>query len=104
MVMVRRRLEDEVLRTLQRSPSVALVGPRQVGRTTLALDVSEVIPSVYLDLENQLDLRKVSDFAAFHAENRDKLIILDEIQQLPEIFSSVPEYSLIIIAPPAEQK
>ena len=87
--MVRRRLEDKVLRTLQRSPSVALVGPRQVGKTTLALDVSEVIPSVYLDLENQLDLRKVSDFAAFHAENRDKLIILDEIQQLPEIFSSV---------------
>ena len=89
MVMIRRRLEDKVLRTLQRSPSVALVGPRQVGKTTLALDVSEVIPSVYLDLENQLDLRKVSDFATFHAENRDKLIILDEIQQLPEIFSSV---------------
>ena len=66
-----------------------MVGPRQVGKTTLALDVSEVIPSVYLDLENQLDLRKVSDFATFHAENRDKLIILDEIQQLPEIFSSV---------------
>ena len=87
--MIRRRLEDKVLRTLQRSPSVALVGPRQVGKTTLALDVSKVIPSVYLDLENQLDLRKVSDFAAFHAENRDKLIILDEIQQLPEIFSSV---------------
>ena len=89
MVMIRRRLEDKVLRTLQRSPSVALVGPRQVGKTTLALDVSEVIPFVYLDLENQLDLQKVSDFAAFHAENRDKLIILDEIQQLPEIFSSV---------------
>ena len=87
--MIRRRLEDKILRTLQRSPSVALVGPRQVGKTTLALDVSEVIPSVYLDLENQLDLRKVSDFAIFHAENRDKLIILDEIQQLPEIFSSV---------------
>ncbi len=89
MVMIKRRLEDKVLRTLQRSPSVALVGPRQIGKTTLALNVSEMIPSVYLDLENQLDLQKVSDFATFHAENRDKLIILDEIQQLPEIFSSV---------------
>ncbi len=43
--------------------------------------------SVYLDLEDRLDLQKVSDFAAFHAENKDKLIILDEIQRLPEIFS-----------------
>ena len=87
--MINRRLENKILKTLQRSPSVALVGPRQVGKTTLALDVSETIPSVYLDLENRLDLQKVSDFATFHAENRDKLIILDEIQQLPEIFSSV---------------
>ncbi len=45
--------------------------------------------SVYLDLEDRLDLQKVSDFAAFHAENKDKLIILDEIQRLPEIFSSL---------------
>lgn len=87
--MINRRLENKILKTLQRSPSVALVGPRQVGKTTLALDVSETIPSVYLDLENRLDLQKVSDFTTFHAENRDKLIILDEIQQLPEIFSSV---------------
>ena len=87
--MINRRLENKILKTLQRSPSVALVGPRQVGKTTLALDVSETIPSVYLDLENRLDLQKVSDFATFHAENRDKLIILDEIQQLPEIFSSM---------------
>ncbi len=65
------------------------MGPRQVGKTTLALDVSEGIASVYLDLENRLDLQKVSDFTAFHAENKDKLIILDEIQRLPEIFSQL---------------
>ena len=89
MVMIKRRLEGNIVKTLQRSPSVALMGPRQVGKTTLALDVSEGLASVYLDLEDRLDLQKISDFAAFHAENKDKLIILDEIQRLPEIFSSL---------------
>ena len=89
MVMIKRRVEKKIIKTLQRSPSVALMGPRQVGKTTLALDVAEGIASIYLDLEDQLDLQKVSDFAAFHAENNDKLIILDEIQRLPGIFSSL---------------
>ena len=87
--MIKRNLEKKILKTLQHSPSVALIGPRQVGKTTLALDISEEFPSVYLDLENRLDLQKVSDFAVFHAENNNKLIILDEIQRLPEIFSSL---------------
>lgn len=89
MVMIKRKLEAKVIRTLRRSPSVALTGPRQVGKTTLALDVSEGLPSVYLDLESSLDLQKVRDFNIFHAENKEKLIILDEIQRLPEIFSSL---------------
>lgn len=87
--MIKRKLEAKVIRTLRRSPSVALTGPRQVGKTTLALDVSEGLPSVYLDLESSLDLQKVRDFNIFHAENKEKLIILDEIQRLPEIFSSL---------------
>ena len=87
--MIQRRLENQVFKALQRSPSVALVGPRQVGKTTLALDISEKMASVYLDLENPLDLQKISDFTTFHTENKDKLIILDEIQRLPEIFLSL---------------
>ena len=87
--MIQRRLENQVFKALQRSPSVALVGPRQVGKTTLALDISEKMASVYLDLEDPLDLQKISDFTTFHAENKDKLIILDEIQRLPEIFLSL---------------
>ena len=89
MVMIKRMLGEKIAKTLQRTPSVALMGPRQVGKTTLALDVSEEFPSLHLDLEDQLDLQKINDFAAFHAENKDKLIILDEIQRLPEIFSSL---------------
>ncbi|NML19476.1 ATP-binding protein [Pseudoflavitalea sp. G-6-1-2] len=85
--MIRRRLEARILSVLRRSPAMALTGPRQVGKTTLALDIGEKIPAIYLDLENRLDLQKVSNIEAFHEENRDKLIILDEVQRTPEIFA-----------------
>ncbi|HLZ85584.1 MAG TPA: ATP-binding protein [Puia sp.] len=85
--MIKRRLEASIRDALKRSPSVALMGPRQVGKTTIALNISETMPSVYLDLENRLDLEKVRDIASFHADNRDKLIILDEVQRLPEVFA-----------------
>jgi len=85
--MIKRRIEIAVKEALQRSPSVALIGPRQVGKTTIALNISESTPSLYLDLESRLDLEKVRDIAAFHADNSDKMIILDEVQRLPEIFA-----------------
>ncbi len=87
--MIQRRLESQVQEALERSPSVALMGPRQVGKTTIALNISQTIPSVYLDLENRTDLQKVQDIEAFHKENSNKLIILDEVQRLPEIFTSL---------------
>ncbi len=87
--MIKRRLEALVRDRLQNSPSVALLGPRQVGKTTLAFALSEGLPSVYLDLENRTDLRKVQDIEAFHHANRNKLIILDEVQRLPDVFAPV---------------
>jgi len=84
--MIKRLLESEIRSSLERSPSVALLGPRQVGKTTLALQIAESAPSVYLDLESSLDLQKVRDILSFHQANRGKLIILDEIQRLPEVF------------------
>ena len=87
--MIKRRLERKVMKALQRSPTVALTGPRQVGKTTLSLAIAEKVPSIYLDLEDRLDLQKVSSLNTFHTENSDKLIILDEIQRLPEIFPSL---------------
>lgn len=65
------------------------MGPRQIGKTTIALNIAETTPSVYLDLEDRLDLEKVRDIAAFHSANSDKLIVLDEIQRLPEVFASL---------------
>ena len=85
--MIKRRLETKIREALKRSPSVALMGPRQVGKTTIALNISETTPSVYLDLESSLDLQKVRDIVSFHDANQDKLIILDEVQRLPEVFS-----------------
>jgi predicted AAA+ superfamily ATPase len=84
--MIRRRIEEEVSEALRRSASVALMGPRQIGKTTIALNISESKPSIYLDLEDRLDLAKVKDFRAFHIANRESLIILDEVQKLPDVF------------------
>ena len=85
--MIERRMEKVVVEALQRSSSVALIGPRQVGKTTIALNISEKTPSLYIDLENRLDLEKVRDIAAFHEGNSNKLIILDEVQRLPQVFA-----------------
>ncbi len=87
--MIKRNLEFYIKKSLKNSASVALLGPRQVGKTTLALQIAESIPSIYLDLENSLDLIKVKDIAIFFNDNSDKLIILDEVQRLPEIFTQI---------------
>ncbi|PTQ80589.1 ATP-binding protein [Nitrosomonas ureae] len=87
--MIKRHLEDKIRSALATSSSVALMGPRQVGKTTLAINMANTIPSVYLDLENRIDLQKAQDIEAFHKENSDKLIILDEVQRLPDIFAPI---------------
>lgn len=87
--MIPRRLELAVLEALGRSPAVALLGPRQVGKTTIALNIAEKTAAVYLDLENRNDRQRAQDIEAFHIENREKLIILDEVQRLPELFASL---------------
>jgi predicted AAA+ superfamily ATPase len=87
--MIERRLTSKLKKSLERSPCVALLGPRQVGKTTLALQFGAQMPSLYLDLENRLDLLKVGDFKNFFTENKDQLIILDEVHRLPELFAEV---------------
>lgn len=87
--MIRRHLEAQLLDRLQNSSSVALIGPRQVGKTTLAFSMGVKLPSEYLDLENGTDLRKVQNIEAFYQANSTKLIVLDEVQRLPEIFGPI---------------
>lgn len=87
--MIERNLKEEVVELLEDNPAVALMGPRQVGKTTLALSLTENRDSVYLDLEDPLDIAKMEDFERFCEFNEDKLIILDEVQRLPEIFAPI---------------
>ena len=87
--MIKRHLEDKIRSALATNSSVALMGARQVGKTTLAINIADTIPSVYLDLENRIDLQKAQDIEAFHKENSYKLIILDEVQRLPDIFAPI---------------
>ena len=62
---------------------MALLGARQVGKTTLAKTIAQSQNSVYLDLEAPEDLLKLSDPTTYLESHSDKLIILDEIQRAP---------------------
>jgi len=84
--MLQRFVESHLVEALQHNAAVALLGPRQVGKTTLSLVVAAQQNAVYLDLESQEDLVKLSDPAAFFALHRDTLIVLDEIQRVPDLF------------------
>lgn len=83
-----RNLKVKLLDALEAMPVVALLGPRQVGKTTLALQVSSLIgkKSLYLDLESDSDLNKLSDPEVFLKRYEDTLLILDEVQRKPDLF------------------
>ena len=86
--IIERHLTGTVKRRLQNNPAVAILGPRQCGKTTLAGQiVKEFKQSIYLDLENPGDLAKLDDPLAFFSLHNDDLVCLDEIQRVPEIFS-----------------
>jgi len=84
--MIDRRIAAHVVERLSESPAVALLGPRQVGKTTLALEIGDTVPSIYLDLESEADRAKLSDPELYLAGHQDKLVILDEVHRLPELF------------------
>jgi predicted AAA+ superfamily ATPase len=86
--MIIRHLYPYIRQALQNFPCVALLGPRQVGKTTLALEVGkEWIPSpIYSDLERPSDLVKLSDPEYYLRSNFGRLVILDEIQRVPDLF------------------
>ena len=84
--MFKRLITEKINNSLQHVPAVALLGPRQVGKTTLALGIAKDRPAVYLDLESPADLAKLQDPIGYLSTQSDKLIILDEIQRMPELF------------------
>lgn len=68
---------------------MAVLGPRQIGKTTLAHEIAKGQASIYLDLENPEDLQKLKDPAHYLGLHADKLVILDEIQRYPDLFMSL---------------
>ncbi len=86
--MLTRNAFDVVKNRLSNFDSVAVLGPRQTGKTTLARQIADETGggASYLDLESAVDRRKLDDPEAYFAANREKLIVLDEIQRAPEIF------------------
>lgn len=85
--MIQRQLETAVLAWLKRFPAVALLGPRQCGKSTLAEALMRRFRrSVYLDLEKPSDRAKLQDAESFFSLHKNDLVCLDEIQRLPEIF------------------
>ena len=85
--MLKRRLEPTLHRLLDSNPAVALIGPRQVGKTTLALEVARERRAVYVDLELPSDRAKISDVEQYCAENADCLVIVDEVHRAPGLFA-----------------
>lgn len=74
---------------LKHTPAVVITGPRQVGKTTLALAMAEDREAVYLDLEAEPDRARLAEPQLYFADHADELVILDEIQRTPGIFEAL---------------
>jgi predicted AAA+ superfamily ATPase len=84
---ISREIEESVLKALENNPVVALIGPRQCGKSTLVKHILESYPdSIYLDMERPSDLQKLDDAEWFLSSQKEKLISIDEIQRKPAIF------------------
>ena len=85
---VQRLISTVIIRYLENFPCVALLGPRQVGKTTTVKMLQSQITkeSIYLDLESDEDIQKLTFAEQYFNERPDKLIIIDEIQRKPELF------------------
>ena len=84
--MIPRLAKSRVEAALRNEAAVALLGPRLVGKTTMALEIAQDRASVYLDLERRTDREKLDDAEAFLRTHSDKLVVLDEIHRTPELF------------------
>jgi predicted AAA+ superfamily ATPase len=84
--MIRRHLTETLLKRLEQTAVVALLGSRQVGKTTLARGLEFGKPSHYLDLERPSDLAKLADPELYLSDFSNKVTILDEVQRVPGLF------------------
>jgi uncharacterized protein len=84
--MITRLLSSKLSEALATSPAVALLGPRQVGKTTLALEVGKTLDALYLDLESEQDRAKLAQAELYLADHQERLVIFDEVHRAPGLF------------------
>ncbi len=87
--MIERTAAKTILKNLSAFPAANIIGPRQVGKTTLAkhLQMQLEKPSVYLDLQDEQDLNRMASPGLYLREQADKCVIIDEIQRMPELYA-----------------
>jgi len=89
-MMLNRKLLSLLIRRLQQQPAVTLLGPRQVGKTTLARELAAQTPgALFLDLEREADRARLERADLFFPRHRDQLVVLDEVQALPGLFAKL---------------
>lgn len=90
-MLIDRRLRDPIKARLETTPAVVLLGPRQVGKTTLAREIASArgAGAVYLDLERPADRRRMVDPDAYLRGQVGKLLVVDEIHRAPDLFGSL---------------
>ena len=87
--MIERRKTSELIELIDTTPAVALLGPRQAGKTTLAQEIGESREAHYLDLESDTGRARLADPEAYLSEHADHLVILDEVQRMPDLFQNL---------------
>ncbi|MEM7382888.1 MAG: ATP-binding protein [Bacteroidota bacterium] len=90
-MLVHTKTYNLLIKALSRQAAVALIGPHQVGKTTLALAVGHALGALYLDLKVSADRNKLADPALFLSQYQDRLVILDEIRHMPELLPTLRE-------------
>jgi uncharacterized protein len=87
--MIKRHALSTLTAMLDRHAAVGLLGPRQVGKTTLALAVAKARNAIYLDLEDRADRAKLAEPELYLPQHADKLVILDEVHLAPDLFATL---------------
>ena len=88
--MLTRQLFPVLEKRLQQQPAVAILGPRQIGKTTLANVIAANSPTaLFLDLERESDRVQLTNAEQFFPRHRDRLIVLDEVQTIPDLFAKL---------------
>ena len=87
--VIARRAESLLTDGLERMPAVLLIGARQTGKSCLARKIAATRPSIIYDLEKDEDFHAMRNHAVELRRHSDKLVIIDEVQRKPELFSEL---------------